>query len=67
MLRARSVTPIQIGPRALSSFASAQSSIKASRIAAMPPASRSASRRTSMQPPAAAAVARRGSLAQANG
>ena len=39
MLWTRSVKPIQIGPCALSSLASAQSSIKALRIAAMPPAS----------------------------
>ncbi len=43
--------PLLLEPRP-----NAQSSISASRIAAMPPARSSASRRTSMQPPAAAAV-----------
>ena len=56
MLCTRSVSAIEIGPWRLSSLASAQSSIRAARIAARPPACCSASRRTSMQPPAAAAV-----------
>ena len=58
MLRTRSVRPSQIGPKLLRFFPSAQSSIKAPRIAAMPPAWRNTSRRTSMQPPAAPAVTR---------
>src|SRR6266511_2466204 len=37
MLRTRSVNPSQIGPWALSSFAKAQSSMRAPRIASMPP------------------------------
>src|ERR1700730_2954511 len=38
MLRTRSVRPSQIGPRALSFAANVQSSIKAARIASLPPA-----------------------------
>src|SRR5580692_64270 len=57
MLMTRSVRPSQIGPMALSLRASAQSSISASRIASMPPASVSLSARISAQPPAAAAIA----------
>ena len=61
------VSAIEIGPCAFNILASAQSSINAPRIDAIPRAARKASRRTSMQPPAAAAVERRGSPAQANG
>ena len=66
MLSTRSVRPSQIGPIALSRAASAQSSIRASRMAAMPPARRNASARTSTHPPAAAAVPA-GRLTQENG
>ena len=67
MLRTRSVKPSQIGPCALSAFAKAQSSIRASRMTSMPPAFLSVSARTSMQPPAAAATALSRRLTQRNG
>src|SRR5579883_623369 len=67
MLVTRSVNPSQIGPFALSFRASAQSSIRASRMAAMPPMSRKVSARTSIHPPAAAAILRSARLTQENG
>ena len=56
-----------MAPCFFSTLPSAQSSISACLIAAMPPAAFSALRCTSMQPPAAPAIFLFGSLTQAKG